>query len=290
MLLITGGSGRVGRRAAEILAHQRYAFRLMTRNPEKVPKMAAVDVVQGDFDQPWTLDRAFTGVSTALVISGSGKPEERARLHRNAFEAAACARVQHVVYLSLQGASPDSEYPFSRDHYLSEQYLAETGLPHTILRDSFYMDMFLDKFDSEGVISAPAVMGRAAFVSREDVAQVAARVLIRPPGGLHDVTGPRALNITDVAQRLSVVSGRWLRYENEAIETTRMRLNKKGLPPWQVDLELGWFLAIAAGELEHTSDTVLRLTGMKPLTFERYFMEFPHLLRSARFTQGSACS
>jgi uncharacterized protein YbjT (DUF2867 family) len=288
MILITGGSGRVGHRTAQLLAQRGYAFRLMTRNPERMPKMAALDVVQGDFGQPSTLGHAFTGVSTALVISGSGKPGERARLHRNAFQAAARARVHHVVYLSLQGASPDSNYPFNRDHYLSEQYLAETGLPHTVLRDSFYLDMFLDKFDSEGVIRGPAGQGRAAFVSREDVAQVAAEALIHPPGGIHDVTGPEALNITDIARRLSVMAGRQLRYENEAVEASRMRLSKTAVRAWQVDLELGWFMAIAAGELEHTSDTVLRFTAREPLTLESYFAAFPDLLRSARLTRNSA--
>lgn len=289
MILITGGSGHIGRRTAELLG-QLCALRIMTRDPQKIPKATAKDVVRGDFSEPSTLNHAFAGTSIALVISGSGKPGQRAQLHRNAFEAAARAHVQHVVYLSLQGASPNSKYPFNRDHYLSEQYLAETGLPHTILRSSFYMDMFLDKFDSEGVIRGPAGTGRAAFVSREDVAQVAAQVLIRPRGGTHDVTGARALNVTDVARRISLVSGRWLRYENQTMEATRIRLNKAGLPAWQVDLELGWFMAIAAGELEHTSDTVLRFTGMKPLTFEKYFMGFPHLLRSSNLTHDSTRS
>ena len=57
----------------------------------------------------------------ALIVSGFADPGVRARLHRNVFEAAARARVQHVVYLSLQSAGPASKYPFSRDHFLSEQ-------------------------------------------------------------------------------------------------------------------------------------------------------------------------
>src|SRR5664280_1048865 len=207
MLLITGASGRVARRAAALLAQRGYALRLLTRTPQRAPKLEGTEVVRGDFAEPATLDDAFAGVSTALVVSGSGRPGERARLHRNAFEAAARGRVRHLVYLSLQGASPTSKYPFSRDHSLSEQYLAATGIPYTVLRNAFYLDMFLDKFDAYGVIRGPANKSRGAFVSREDAARTAAAVLADPPGGTHDVTGPEALSLADVAGHFSAMTG-----------------------------------------------------------------------------------
>jgi NAD(P)H dehydrogenase (quinone) len=222
----------------------------------------------------------------ALVVSGSAEPGKRALLHRNAFEAAARVRVQHVVYLSLQGSSPESKYPYSRDHALSEQYLAAAGLPFTVLRNAFYMDMFLDMFDASGTIRGPAKQGRGAFVSREDCARVAAAVLNAPLGGIHDVTGPQALSLDDVARRLSVIAGRNLRYEDESIEAGRERRSKLGEPAWRVELALGWHEAIAAGELECTSDTVLRFTGSSSLDFENYFAAFPGLLRPLQ-TPGS---
>src|ERR1035438_1349336 len=88
MLLITGASGRIARRAAAFVAQGGYPLRLMTRTPQQAPKLTGVEVVRGDFAEPATLPDAFTGISAALVVSGSGKPGERARLHRNAFEAA----------------------------------------------------------------------------------------------------------------------------------------------------------------------------------------------------------
>jgi NAD(P)H dehydrogenase (quinone) len=206
VMLITGASGRIARRTAELLAGDRRHLRLMTRTPQRVPSLAHAELVYGDFAEPASLDRAFVGVTTALVVSGSAKPGERALLHRNAFEAAARARVQHVVYLSLQGSSSESKYPFSRDHALGEQYLAATGIPFTVLRNAFYMDMFLNMFDASGVIRGPAKQGRGAFVSREDCACVAAAVLKAPPGGIHDVTGPQALRLADVARASQLLS------------------------------------------------------------------------------------
>jgi uncharacterized protein YbjT (DUF2867 family) len=278
LILITGASGRVARRTAELLAREGHRLRLMTRDPQSAPKLPETEVVRGDFAEPASLKDAFAGVTAALVVSASGEPGDRARLHRNAFQAAARAGVGHVVYLSLQAT--DSKYPFSRDHYLSEQYLVAEGVPYTVLRNAFYIDMFLDKFDAGGTICGPAGLGRGAFVSREDVARTAAAVLRNQPTGIHDVTGPEALSVADIAGRLSALVGRQLRYEDESADAARERLSELEPLAWRVDLSVGWFEAIAAGELERTSDTVLRFTGGPPLTLENYFREFPGLLHA----------
>jgi uncharacterized protein YbjT (DUF2867 family) len=280
-ILITGASGRVARRTAELLARDGHRLRLMTRSPQHAPKLPQSETVRGDFAEPSTLKDAFAGVGTALVVSASGKPGERAQLHRNAFQAAACARVGHVVYLSLQGAAADSKYPFSRDHYLSEQYLFAAGVPCTVLRNAFYIDMFLAQLDPDGAIRGPARQGRGAFVSREDVARTAAAALGKQPGGIHDVTGPEALSVADVASRLSTLLHRRLRYEDESADTARARLSRQEPLTWRVDLSVGWFEAIAAGELMRTSDTVLRFSGTPPMTIEDYYGMFPELLRPA---------
>ncbi|HMF74692.1 MAG TPA: hypothetical protein VK604_03425 [Bryobacteraceae bacterium] len=67
------------------------------------------------------------------------------------------------------------------------------------------MDMFLEQFGADGVVRGPAQQGRGAFVSREDAARTAAAVVLQKPGGIHDVTGPEALSVADVATRLSAV-------------------------------------------------------------------------------------
>ena len=281
MILVTGASGRVARRTAELLARDGHSLRLMTRSPERAPLLASAELIRGDFAEPATLKEAFAGVGTALVGSASGEPGARALLHRNAFQAAAQAGVGHVVYLSLQGAAPDSKYPFSRDHYLSEQYLLAADVPFTVLRNAFYLDMFLETFDAGGVVRGPARHGRGAFVAREDVAQTAAAALRQRPGGIYDVTGPEALSVGDIARRLSALVGRHLRYEDESADAARERLSRLEPLAWRVDLSVGWFQAIAAGELQRTSDTVLGFTGVAPLTLEEYLRAFPDVLRAS---------
>jgi hypothetical protein len=140
--------------------------------------------------------------------------------------------------------------------------------------------MFLDKFDVDGVMRGPAKETRGAFVSREDAARTAAAVLADPPGGTHDVTGRESLSLDDVARRFSALTHRPLRYQAESAKSVRDRLCKREPPSWRVDLSVEWFEAIAAGELEHTSNAVFRFTGKKPMNLEEYFTLFPELLQS----------
>ena len=282
MVLITGASGRIARRTAELLAHRGISLRLMSRNPGYVPKFEGVEIVRGDFKEPTTLEAAFAGIATAFVISGKALPGQRALMHKNAVEAAARAGVGHVVYLSLKGASSNSVYPFCRDHHASEQFLAETGLRHTLLRIAFYQDMFIEEFDPHGVIRGLGGAGRGAFISREDTAWVAAAVVANPPGGALDITGPELLNVADMARRLSAICGAALRYEEESTAEMCARLGRTGMPDEVRDLKVGWFQAIAAGEQSPMTDTYRHLTGKDPQSLEAYFSAFPERLGALR--------
>ncbi|WP_419728879.1 NAD(P)H-binding protein [Lichenicola sp.] len=270
MILITGASGRVARRAAELLAGRGVPLRLMSRRPDRV-KIPGIPTLAGDFGLPHTLAAAFAGVDVACIISAGGRPGERALLHRNAFEAAARAAVRHVIYLSLKGASPVSLYPFCRDHHVSEGYLADTGLAHTILRIAFYQDMFFDKIDANGVIRTLGGIGRGAFISREDVAWAVAAAVEQEPGRAQDITGPQLLGVGDMIRLLSVNSGLGLREESEGIADMRARLNRAGRPTWLQDLEIGWFQAIDAGEQSPVSPDFANLVGRRAETAQSYF-------------------
>lgn len=283
-ILITGASGQVGRRVAELLSKQGHALRLMVRDPSRAPTLAAAQTVQGDYADPRTLDAAFAGVESAFIVSGYAEAGVRAKLHKNAFDAAARARVKHIVYLSFQGASAKSKFPMSRDHYQTEQYLKASAISFTVLRDNMYMDILADTFNSKGVMRGPAGQGAVAWVSREDVARSAAAALSTRDGSsaIYDITGPEAITMAVTAKRLSTLVGRTLRYQNESVDEGRKWRSALGAPVWEVDTWLGSYEAIAAGELERPSDAVLRLTGRQPLSLEEYFSERSELLEPLR--------
>jgi uncharacterized protein YbjT (DUF2867 family) len=284
MILVTGASGRIGGRVATLLADRGHDVRLMTRTPDAGTVPDVGPIVQADYAEPDTLGPAFRGVEVAFLVSGYAEPGTRAQLHKNAVEAAARADVRHLVYLSFQGAGPDSAFPMSRDHHQTERVLSESGVAYTALRDNLYLDLIPELFGPDGVVRGPAGAGTVAWVSREDVAQTVAAALANPAAhaGTYDVTGPEALSLSETAERLSGLLGRPLRYEEESVEEGRAWRRQLDVPEWEVETWLGSYQAIAAGELAEPSDTVERFTGRPPARLGDYFADHPELLDPLR--------
>lgn len=278
MILVTGASGHVGGRVAELMAERDQDFRLMTRTPGDISVPGAEAVVRADYAEPDSLEPAFKGVNVAFIVSGYAKPGTRAQLHKNAIDAAEEAGVQHLVYLSAQGAAPDSKFPMSRDHYQTEQFLEKSGCSYTALRDNLYLDIVPELFGKDGVARGPAGRGKVAWVSREDVAQTVAAALLDPTEGVFPVTGPDALSLSETADQLSSLVENDLEYVDESVQEGRAWRAEFDVPEWEVETWLGSYLAIAAGEFEETSDTVRRFTGRSPYELTSYFSQRPELL------------
>jgi NAD(P)H dehydrogenase (quinone) len=280
MVLITGATGHVGRRVADLLAPLGVPLRLMARRLELIPKVSGCERIAADYSDPKSLDKAFDQAERAFIVSGYGEPGKRAELHRNAFLAAQRAGVKHVVYLSCLRASPSSQFPMSRDHYQSEGYLKETTTPHTILRDSLYLDMIPKMFDKEGIMRGPGGTGAVSWVAREDVAQAVASILNQNQlKGTFDITGPALITLRAVASELTALVGRELRYEEESMEEGRRWRNTLGAAPWEVETWLGSYAAISTGEFNDLSNDVERITGKRPLRLREYFSTRPELLQ-----------
>lgn len=279
MILVTGATGNVGRRVAELLSERGLPLRLLVRDPARAPQLPGAEVAVGDYADPDSLDRAFAGVETLFVVSAKAPPGERAKLHSNAFEAAKRQGVGHVVYLSLQGAAPDSSYPYSRDHWRSERALRDTGLPHTILRSGKHSEQILEMIGEDGAVRGPAEEGRVAWISREDSARMVAAVLAAPPGGTVEATGTEALTLAETMAILSSVVDRWLSYAEETQEQTRGRALIKGEPEWRADLAAGSYVAIAHGEYAEVTDDFRVCVGASPQPFWRWALGNPALDR-----------
>lgn len=287
-ILVTGSSGHVGGRVAQLLAERGASQRLLVRDPAKAPRLAGADVAVGDYADPPALRRAMADVDTVFLVSGAAKPLERARLHGHVIDAAAQAGARRLVYLSFQSASATSAFPYSADHLLTEAHLKQSGLAFTILRDSFYLDMLPAMADAQGVIRGPAGDGAVAWVSREDVSRTAAQVLLDQDrdGQTYDLTGPEAFSLFEAARRLTALTARRIEYVDEAVEDGRAWRAATGASDAQVESWLGSYIAMARGELSAVSTAVEDITGEPPATLEAYFTRFPERL-SALALAGS---
>jgi NAD(P)H dehydrogenase (quinone) len=273
-ILITGVTGNIGGRVAEILKGQS-GIRLLTRQPEKLSGFPDAEIIKGDYSDKESLEAAFKDVGTAFIVSGYAAPGQRALLHKNAIEAAVRAGTGHIIYLSSQGASPESKFPMSTDHYQTEQFVKASGAAYTILRDSFYIDLIPEMFGEKRIMKGPGGQGEVAWVSREDIAQVIATVLMNPTTsqGTYEMTGPEAVSLAETAERFSAFFGEKYSYEEETLKAGREWRKALGAPDWEVNTWVGSYEAIAAGEMAPVSDDVYKITGRKPMSLEEHLQK-----------------
>ena len=215
-LIITGGSGQLARRAAE-LALAKVAPQdliLTTRTPAALRSFAdrGVSVRQADFAAPQTLRAAFAGAGRMLLVSATDLGQRIAQ-HRAAIDAAKAAGVAHVVYTSGLEPEPPNPAVVAPSHHATEQALARSGMAWTILRNSLYADYQVP--EASQAIAAGALVhnrgaGKVAYVSREDCAAVAAAVLMGAghAGACYDVTGPQPYGAADLAALYGELGGR----------------------------------------------------------------------------------
>lgn len=266
MILVTGASGHIGGRVAELLVKNGVPVRRLVRRPETTPDIPNSPLAIADYGDPAALARAMAGIETVFLASAGAAPLKRAALHGNVMDAAAQAGVKRLVYLSFQGASATSPFPYSADHLLSEAHLKQSGLAWTILRDSFYQELVPTLADAEGVIRDPGGDGKVAWVAREDVARSVAAALQDDShaGRSYDITGPEALSLEEAADRVSRHGERPIRYRRESLAEGRAWRAATGAADWEVDVWLGSYLEMGSGRLAHVSDAVERLTGKAP--------------------------
>lgn len=269
-LAVTGSTGRLGGRVARRLAEAGVAQRLIVRDLARAPRLPATDVVRAEYGDGAAARRALDGVTTLFMVSGAEAPD-RVDQHHAFVDAAAAAGVEHVVYVSFYGAAPDATFTLARDHWATEELIRAAGLRWTFLRDNLYMDFAPAMVDAEGALRGPAGNGRVAAVAQDDIADVAAAVLQRPPaheGATYDITGPEALSLADIADALSRAANRAVRYVPETLDEAYASRAHYGAPDWQVDAWVSTYTAIAAGELSGVSDVVDRIAGHAPTSLD----------------------
>ncbi|QHC57892.1 SDR family oxidoreductase [Rathayibacter sp. VKM Ac-2760] len=267
-IAVTGATGAVGGRVARLLADAGLPLRLLARDPSRALELPGAEVVRSSFTDPGD---ALDGVRLLLLVSAA-ENEHRLAEHRSMVAAAAAAGVEHVVYTSFAGASPTATFTLARDHAATEEAIRATDMGWTFLRDNLYLDFVPAMLGDDGAIRGPAGTGRAAIVAREDVARAAAAILRAPEehrGATYELTGPEALTFDEIAATLTA-AGRPAVFVNETLEEARASRRRWNAPDWQLDAWISTYTAVAAGELQHVSGDVERLTGRTPLSLAQF--------------------
>ena len=272
VIAVTGSTGAVGGRVARDLAARGIPQRLLVRDASRAPVLERAEVHVARYSDADAARAALQGVETLFMVSAS-ETADRVEHHRTFVEAAAAAGVRSIVYTSFLAAAPDAVFTLGRDHAATEEIIRASGMDWTFLRDNFYMDMMELFAGDDGVIRGPAGEGRCSLVSRSDVAATAVSVLLAPAAHAetaYDLTGPEALTMAEVAQKISAVRGHPVRFLDETIDEAYASRAAFGAPRWQVDAWVSTYTAIESGDLAGVSGDVERVTGRPAQSFEEF--------------------
>jgi uncharacterized protein YbjT (DUF2867 family) len=276
MIAVTGATGTNGRALVERLSARGVPVRALVRDIARASALAAlphVELVQADLGRAETLAPALAGVDRAMLISSS----DPAMLDvQSSFVAAARdAGVRHIVKLSGIMPDVDSPFRFARMHGEIERRMEASGVAYTHLRAGEFMTAYFRQVPSivgRGVLALPMADARIASVDVGDLADAAAHVLTTQghEGKIYRLTGPEALTMTEVAERLTVAIGKPVRYVDVPPDEAKRAQLAAGFAPYLVDALGELFAERRKGKESVVYDDLATLIGRRGTTFAEF--------------------
>jgi uncharacterized protein YbjT (DUF2867 family) len=223
--------------------------------------------------KPETLPAALAGVDRAMLNS-SADPA-MVEVQSNFIAAAAKAGVRHVVKLSGIMPELDSPFRFARMHGEIEKRLEASGMAFTHLRAGEFMPSYFRQVPmilAKGALFLPMENQRIASIDIGDLAEIAALVLTNPghEGKIYPLTGPEALTMTEVAERLSAATGKTIKYINVPPEDVRKAQLAAGVPPYIADALAELFAERRKGKESQVWPIAQTLLGGWPTSFAEF--------------------
>src|ERR1700694_5060027 len=276
MILVTGATGLNGQELLRRLSPQASAVRALVRNPAKAEAIAAlphVEIVQGDMAHPEALAAGLRDIDRAMLISSSDPM--MLDVQTNFIDAARKAGVKHIVKLSGIMPELNSAFRFAHMHGEIEQRLEASGMAFTHLRAGEFMPAYFRQapnIAAKGAMFLPMEEARIASIDVGDIAEIAAKVLTSPghEGKTYPLTGPDALTMTEVAEKLSAATGKTIRYVNVPPEAARQAQLAAGMPPYLADALFELFAERRNGKEAKVWPDAQALLGRLPTSFDEF--------------------
>jgi uncharacterized protein YbjT (DUF2867 family) len=277
MILVTGATGTIGSAVIQHLVSKNIPVRVLVRDKNKASnlrELPGVELVEGNFLHPDTLDVALTGIEKAFLLSANDA--RQVEMESNFIDAAQRMNVQHIIKLSVLGA--DSTSTFQKWHAHIENKLEQSGIKWTHLQANMLMQNV--NFFASTIAQSNAIflcIGNAliSFIDARDVAAVAAVCLTQSghENQRYILTGPEAITFTQVAQILSDAFGKPINYVNIAPENLKQAMLEVGEAEWYVNAELELFALWANGAGSVLTNTFTEITSNLPHSFKEFALD-----------------
>ena len=288
MIQVTGATGQYGTHVIKHLLSKGLdttQLSALVRDIAKAKflKDQGIELRVGDYGDEESLVNAFQNVDKLLLVSSNDHDlESRTTHHENVIRAAKTAGVKHIVYTSFVRKVKDERSAiaaFQESHRKTEQWIKDSGMTYTLMQNGIYLEMIPvfggEKAVETGVILLAAQDGKASWVLREELAEVAAHVLTTEghENKTYTLTNVESTSFGDIAQELSDTLGKEVHYQSLPAEAFQATLKHFGVPDLYIGLFAGWSAAQAQGELDVRDDTLAHLLGRKPTTTRQFIQQ-----------------
>jgi len=278
MILLTGITGNVGGATATSLTQQGMKFRALVRSPEKVkPEIANNnEIVNADLSDAAKTQAALDGVTQLLLVTPNN--DQQSALERSVVDLAVAAGVKQIVKISSIEAGPEAVAPVAKLHFETEQHISANVERAVFLRPTFYMQTLFtmaQPVKTANVLPLPLGETAISMIDVRDIGRAAARVLMNPAefAGAYPITGTSPTSLKDVANTMSKVLDREVKYVDLPDAAYREQLNKVLASQWHVDAICSLFGEIKAGALNHDFPNVADISGAQATTLEQFLAD-----------------
>jgi NAD(P)H dehydrogenase (quinone) len=274
-IVVTGATGTIGRRVVEGLRAKQAEVAALARDAAKARSLG-VPVVTGSFEDRASLERAFAGVDTVVLITAANAKADAQTLV--ALDAAKTAKVRKIVRVSALKAATDGPTDNTRQHGRTEAALQASGLTYVILRPQFFMQNVLGSLSTitgEGKLYFGSGQGKLGMVDTRDVsdAAVAAALTNTLDGGTYELTGPASIDYHAVAAAVGRGLGRDVAFVPVPPEAMAETMRRMGADEWAATVIRDYSAAYARGFGDFTTGEVARITGHPPRSIDDFVRE-----------------
>jgi uncharacterized protein YbjT (DUF2867 family) len=268
-ILVSGATGNLGRSVVVALRNKGIDVRAGGRNTQKLNAIGD-ETVLFDYANPSTVSATLEAVDALFLMAPPLDAEAPAKL-KPVIDLAKSRGVRHIVFNSALGVDAVEQAPLR----VCERYLMGSGVPYTIVRSNFFMENFSTGFLApmvkSGTICLAADQAKTSFISVVDIAEVAATAFVKAlTSKEYNLTGPEALDHTQVVTIISQVSGKTVTYQAIPEEAMLKGLRGTGMPEGAVQYVGVLYSAVRAGCTAGVTTDVETVTGKKPTTFETF--------------------
>lgn len=240
IVLVAGATGRQGGAVVRHMLPKGWRLRALTRNPKSYAARQlaekGVELVEGDMDDPASLERAARGVYGIYSVQDFWTVGARREVQqgKNLADVAKKAGVEHLVYSSVGGAERNTGITHWETKWVVEKHVRSLNLPVTVLRPASFMETYHITEVEIGLLKGKLVdpiRGDKPYqtIATDDIGAFAALAFERPKDfiGLElEIAGSELTNI-DAAKVFSRVLNRPVKFQKLPLPIVRLVLGKE---------------------------------------------------------------